>query len=403
MSDYLRTNDDVRVALIGPTFMDCRDTMVEGESGLLAVLPPAALRGGSRATAWNRSLGELFLANGSRAKCFSAEEPDRLRGPQHHRAWCDELAAWKYPDTWDQMMFGLRLGQRPQVVVTTTPKPVPLVKALMKAKSTVLTRGSTYDNITNLAPTMAAQILAKYEGTRLGRQELYAEILEDVEGALWKRDTIEEHRRDTAPTAWRKMVIGLDPADGLDTGDEQGLCRVGLGEADGEVYVLESHGYKLPVLEFLTLAVEMALEHGASITVEKNHGSAYMVEVLDSIMRKRGVRVPYRTVVASQGKLTRAEPVAMLYEQGKVHHVGRFEELEDQMTSFTGLPGDKSPDRLDSLVWACREFTQVGTATDYLSQLVAGQDPDSPPDPLLPQFGQRPNGTSPEVVDQPTV
>lgn len=193
-SDFLRRNERVRMAFVGATFTDFRDTMVEGESGILGVLPPSALRGGSVESAWNRSLGELFLSNGSRIKGFSAEQPERLRGPQHHRVWADELAAWVYPEAWDQMMFGLRLGKRPQAVVTTTPKPTKLVKALLAAPTTHVTTGSTYDNIENLAPTMAAQILAKYEGTRLGRQELYAEMLLDTPGALWTMDVIEDNR-----------------------------------------------------------------------------------------------------------------------------------------------------------------------------------------------------------------
>lgn len=200
-SDFLRRNERVRMAFVGATFTDFRDTMIEGETGVLSVLPPSALKGGAVDTAWNRSLGELFLANGSRIKGFSAEQPERLRGPQHHRVWADELAAWTYPEAWDQLMFGLRLGQNPQAVVTTTPKPTKLVRALLDSPTTIVTRGSTYDNIANLAPTMAAQILAKYEGTRLGRQELYGELLLDTPGALWTMDVIEAARMEFDPDA----------------------------------------------------------------------------------------------------------------------------------------------------------------------------------------------------------
>ncbi|MGZ6376668.1 MAG: terminase large subunit domain-containing protein, partial [Ktedonobacterales bacterium] len=179
---YGLTHPDSRIAIVAPTYADARDTCIEGDSGLLRILPRNALK------TWNRSLGELELTNGTRYKLFSADEPDRLRGPQHHRAWCDELAAWKYTDTWDQLLFGLRLGTHPQIVATTTPRPVKLIRDLVERSDVHVTRGNTFDNAANLAPAALEQLRAKYSGTRLGRQELFAEILGDTPGALWTRD-----------------------------------------------------------------------------------------------------------------------------------------------------------------------------------------------------------------------
>lgn len=253
--------------------------------------------------------------------------------------------------------IGLRLGSHPYVVASTTPKVRHPIRKLIDDPRTKMTTGKTSEAI-HLDPVVRAELYAAYGGPRLARQELDGEMLEDVEGALWKMSVIEALRVDEhEPQFWHRQVIGLDPSDGTDEGDEQGLCRVGISGDDHELYVLESEGYRMPVLDFCLLAFEKAVAHGASLAVEKNHGSAYLVEVLEGAMRKLGVRVPYRTVNASQSKKTRAEPVAMLYEQGKVHHVGHFFKLEDQMITFTGLGNVKSPDRLDACVWACREFT----------------------------------------------
>ena len=201
VSEWAQQGAGQRFALVGQTFGDARDVMVEGESGLLAVLPPSAMRGGSVSTAWNRSLGELFFSNGAKAKVFSSEKPGQLRGPQHHKAWVDEPAKFRdaakgdaLDTTVNNLMLGLRLGHKPQVVVTGTPTRALLVRQLVAKKSTHLTRGSTYDNLDNLAPTFRDEILSAYEGTRIGRQELLGEILDDVEGALWRLEQIEATR-----------------------------------------------------------------------------------------------------------------------------------------------------------------------------------------------------------------
>lgn len=199
---------NLRIAIVGQTFTDGRDTMVEGESGLLSVIDPVELRGGTVETAWNRSLGELFFANGTKAKVFSSEKPGQLRGPQHHKAWVDEPAKFKdaakgdgLDTTFNNLLLGLRLGERPQAVVTGTPTPAKLIRQLVERPSTHTTRGSTYDNLVNLAPTFRDEVLARYEGTRIGRQELLGEILSDVEGALWTLDVIERARASLAVAA----------------------------------------------------------------------------------------------------------------------------------------------------------------------------------------------------------
>lgn len=337
-----------RWAVVAPTFSDCRDTCVEGESGLLAVLPP------DRVKQWNRSLGELTLANGARVKCFSADEPERLRGPQHHGAWCDEPASWRYREAWDQLQFGLRLGTHPRTVVTGTPKPIPLIRDLVKRDDVVVTRGSTFDNRENLAPAMLAELEHRYAGTRLGRQELYAELLEDTPGALWNLSAIDSLRVpdiDEVPDL-REVVVAVDPAvtSGEDA-DETGIVAAGT-DYDGHGHVLEDHSGRYTPEQAMRLVVDTyhALQADA-VVVEANNGGDYLPAMIHSI--DRTVRV--ETVTATRGKALRAQPVAALYEQGRVHHVGMFPDLEDQMTAWT--PDDKtSPDRLDALVWA---FTRL--------------------------------------------
>ena len=347
-----------RWALVAETFADGRDTMVEGESGLLAILPPSSLRGGSVDTAWNRSLGELYLANDAKAKIYSSEKPGQLRGPQHHGAWGDEPAKWRDAHrgdtddtTWANLMLGLRLGADPRCVLTTTPKRVALLAGrkdkpgLLGMDSVEVTRGSTYDDLANLAPTFRAKILARYEGTRLGRQELYAELLEDVEGALWTSGLIEQHRHDDFPDLAR-LVIAVDPAvtAGEDS-DDSGVIVAGRTGAD--CWVLEDHTVHDDPTSVMTLVAGLYRElHADEVIVEANNGGDY----LPALLRAIDPSIPVRTVHASRGKRTRAEPVHGLYEQGRVHHVGNLAQLEDQMTSW--VPGFDSPDRLDALVWA---------------------------------------------------
>lgn len=377
-AEKARRYPGARIALVGQTYADGRDTMVEGESGLLSVLGEHELRGGNRDDAWNRSMGELFLANGSRFKIFSSEKPNRLRGPQHHFAWGDEPATWLDahlgPDegtTYANLELGLRLttdGSEPQVALTGTPKPTRLLTqrdrpplGLLRRRGVVVTRGHTDENLAHLARTFRENVVEPLRGTRLGRQELAAELLEDVPGALWKRAIIEEHRVIAPPHPgdkgeWAQIpVVGVDPADGTDGGAEHAVAVVAKG-LDHDLYVTHSEGFRSTPAEFAREAIHIALKHKGRIVIEKNHGGAWLEEVFRSEMRNMNAMVPMRMVTASQGKRTRAEPVAGLYEQGRVHHVGSFPELEDQQTSFVGTANEVSPDRLDALVWAASEF-----------------------------------------------
>lgn len=346
---YGLSNPGTRVAVVAPTAADARDTCIEGQSGLLSVLPREAVQ------AWNRSLGELILVNGSRFKTFSADEPERLRGPQHHRAWADELAAWRYPEAWDQLLFGLRLGQRPQVVVTTTPKPTEIVKALATASTTRITRGSTFDNAANLAPSALAMLKAKYEGTRLGRQELNAEILGDLPGALWTMATLDTYRLRYRPDDIGRIVVSVDPAvTAEETSDEHGIMVAGLTK-DQRGIVLEDGSIRGTPLEWARKAVTLYRTYAADgIVVETNQGGDMVAQTIRTV----DPNVKIIEVRATRGKHVRAEPIAALYEQGRVQHVGTYPELEAQMTQMTvnGYEGPGSPDRVDALVWALTEL-----------------------------------------------
>ena len=344
-----------RVALVGATTADVRDVIVEGESGVLAVSPP-----------WFRPLYEpskrrLTWPNGAIATTYSADEPERLRGPQHDAAWCDELAAWRYPEAWDMLMFGLRLGADPRAVVTTTPKPTAIMRRLLADPTVAVTRGTTYDNRANLAPAFLAQIVRRYEGTRLGRQELLAELLDDVPGALWTRDQIERHRlgRGMHPDLAR-IVVAIDPAvtSGEDS-DETGIVVAGRDQA-GHGYVLADLSGRFQPTEWARRAIAAYREHKADrIVAEVNNGG----DLVEATVRMVAADVPFRAVRASRGKVVRAEPVAALYEQGRVHHVGGFASLEDQMCAFTAdfdrAAAGYSPDRVDALVWAFTELIVV--------------------------------------------
>lgn len=354
----------MRLGLIAPTAGDARDIMVEGESGLLAVCwagdrtHDGAVLG---RPSYEPSKRRLTWANGAMATLYSAEEPERLRGPQHDRLWCDELAAWKYlRETWDMAMFGLRLGNRPRTCITTTPKPLPLVKEIAKDQRTVVTRGSTFDNASNLAPTFLKAIKDKYEGTRLGRQELNAEILDDLPGALWTRDQIDKGRLRAAPQMQR-IVVAVDPSGTKgesDDGDDIGIVVAGKG-IDGRAYVLADRTCKLSPAGWGKRAVQAFHEYKADrIIAERNFGGA----MVQHVIKTTEATVPYKEVTASRGKVARAEPVAALYEQGRVSHVGSFPELEDQMCQIApeGYAGEGSPDRADALVWALTELMISG-------------------------------------------
>ncbi len=340
-----------RVALVAPTAGDARDVMVEGESGLLAISPP-----------WDRPIYEpskrrLTWPNGAQAALYSAEEPERLRGPQHGAAWLDELAAWKYPETYDMLQFGLRLGDHPRVVVTTTPKPIKLVRQLLRDPHTITTRGSTYDNAANLAPTFMDAMRRRYEGTRLGRQELEAALLDDVPGALWTREMLDAAHVTTFPADLKRVVVALDPATTSgEEADETGIVAVGLGR-DGCGYLLEDATCREPPAVWASIAVNLLHKwRGDRIVAETNQGG----EMVEATIRTVASNVPYTGVHATRGKVRRAEPVAALYEQHRVKHVGSFAALEDQLAGLTPdfdpRAAGYSPDRADALIWAVTEL-----------------------------------------------
>lgn len=334
-----------RIALVGQTPAEVRDTMVEGESGILNISPP-----------WNRpsyepSKRRLTWPNGAIATAYSAENPDLLRGPQHDKAWVDELAKFKYPqETWDNLMFGLRLGDNPQTVITTTPKPIKTLKEIMQYNKVYITRGHTHENKANLAQAFIDTILDKYEGTRIGRQEIYAELLEDNPDALWQRDNIEGLRVTKHPEL-KRIIIAIDPqATNEETSAETGIVAAGLG-ADGQGYILDDLSIKATPDMWGRSAVTGYYKFSADRVIGEVNNGGDMVEYT---IRTVDPNVPFKKVHASRGKQIRAEPVSALYEQGKVHHVGTFPELEDQMCEW--VPGDTSPDRLDALVWALTEL-----------------------------------------------
>ncbi len=339
--------------------------MVEGESGLLSVCwaGDRSINGDMLGRpSYEPSKRRVTWANGAVATLFSAEEPERLRGPQFEAGWADELAAWKYArETWDMFMFGLRLGNNPQTVITTTPKPVPLVREIAKDPSTVVTKGSTFDNVGNLAPKFLKTIREKYEGTRLGRQELEAEILDDLPGALWSRDEIDSHRIKQAPEMTR-VVVAVDPSGtkgAEDSGDSIGIVIAGKG-VDGRAYVLADWSCKLSPDGWGKRAVAAYREFSANLLVaERNFGGAMVEHVIRTVDRN----VAYKEVTASRGKVARAEPIAALYEQGRVSHVGSLSYLEDQMCLIgpEGFIGEGSPDRADALVWALTDLMLTGS------------------------------------------
>ena len=333
-----------RLHLVGRTDADVRETMVEGPSGLLTVSPPHF-----RPTYRSR-LRRLEWPNGALALTYSAEEPDRLRGPQCEAAWCDELASWKYPEAYQNLRFGLRLGTDPRCVITSTPRPTRLLREIIAQSTTVETQSSTYANRVNLAPAFLDQIIADYDGTRLGRQEIYGEVLDDVPGALWHHERLDELRVRKAPDDLEQIVVAVDPAvSSTEEADETGIVVVGRNEL-GEAYVLADLSGHYAPLGWARLVGEAYRRHQANVVVaEVNQGG----ELVRDVLRQIDPALPVKMVHAKRGKYQRAEPAAALYEQGRVHHVGCHPVLEDQMCSFTSDIDRRqgSPDRVDALVW----------------------------------------------------
>lgn len=341
------------VNIIGATRGDAIDVMIKGESGILNIC-----------NRWERPVfknGELHWPNGAVTLVFSAEEPERLRGKQHSNLWCDEVASWRYRDTWDQAMFGLRLGDNPQVVITTTPRPVELIKELVKDKRTIITRGSTYENASNLAVNFITDLMKKYEGTRLGRQELEAELLDKNENALFDLDNIEAHRvkrlnsdNERIDYQFTRIVVAIDPAvTSSEKSDHTGIVVAGKGY-DGHYYIIDDLTMLGKPVEWAKKAINAYHDYEADrIVAETNNGG----DMIEMVLRNVDNNISYKKVTATRGKMVRAEPIANLYEQGKVHHIGMFKELEDQMCNYTGDIREKSPDRFDALVWALTELS----------------------------------------------
>ncbi|HUG62902.1 MAG TPA: terminase family protein [Methylomirabilota bacterium] len=335
-----------RLALVGETLSDAREVMVEGVSGLLAIHPD-----GER-PAWSPSRRRLEWANGAVAQLFSSEDPESLRGPQFDAAWADELAKWRHADaTFDMLQFGLRLGAAPRQVVTTTPRAVPVLRRLIAARGTVVTRARTADNAANLAPTFLTAVVDRYAGTRLGRQELDGELIEDRADALWTRAELEAIRITGRPALARVVVAVDPPATSRRTSDACGIVAAGLdGEGRAVVVADESCRGVRPETWARRAVALYHLEGADRLVAEVNQGGDMVAAVISGI----DPSVAVEPVRATRGKWIRAEPVAALYARGLVRHAGQFHALEDEMADFglDGLSGGRSPDRLDALVWA---------------------------------------------------
>ncbi|RIA37858.1 phage terminase large subunit-like protein [Hephaestia caeni] len=349
VTGFARANKKARIALVGATAEDVRSVMIEGPSGLIAVAAD------DEPVTWRTSAHELRFASGARAFVYSAAAPEKLRGPEHHLAWCDELAKWRYGDAaWDNLMLGMRLGDAPRVLVTTTPRPVPLLRRIMADRATVETLGRTQDN-PHLPASFVAAMEETYGGTRLGRQELGGELIDDVVGALWTRDLIERCRVAATPELVR-VVVGVDPPAGIG-GDACGIVALGLGR-DGHGYVIEDASVAGASPEGWAQAVAAcaARRRADRVIAEANQGGSMVMSVLTAA----DAGLPVRLVHASRGKAARAEPIATLYEAGKMHHADAFTALEDELCGLIAGGGyegpGRSPDRADALVWAASEL-----------------------------------------------
>ena len=352
---YAMKHPNVICAVVAPTFGDLRRVCFGGPSGLLSIIPSDCCDTSFGTNGFASANMEIRLANGSKIVGYAAVSPERLRGPQFHRAWCDELASWQYPEAFDQLMFGLRLGEKPQCLITTTPKPIKILKDLIDRKDVHLTKGNTFENQENLADSALEMMRERYEGTALGRQELYAEILDDVEGALWNNAMIESTRINKEDEReLQQIIVAVDPA--VTTGensDETGIMVVGK-DRNNEYYVLEDLSGRHTADSWGRIVLNAYYEWEADrIIAEVNNGG----DLVEKVIRDKDSNVSYRSVRATRGKMLRAEPIAALYEQKRVHHMGIFADLESQMCSYVGQL-KPSPDRLDALVWGLTELSK---------------------------------------------
>jgi len=348
-----------RIALVGETSADCRDVMIEGESGILNICPP-----------WNKpkyepSKRRLVWKNGAMATTYSGKEPNQLRGPQHDCAWADELAKWQYmEDAWSNLMLGLRGGQDPRVIVTTTPRPLKLIKELVGGKDSVVTGGSTYDNKVNLPATFFETVVASYEGTRLGQQEIYAQILEDNPEALFNRERIHQNRMAQSPSGQKLLsAVALDPAvtsgeSAADTGIIAGFSMM----YNNKKHYFVTHDFTCHAPPLKWTKVGIAAYHRLQLNMiigEVNNGG----DLIKTLIRQIDPSVRFRAVRASRGKALRAEPISALYDQNLVHHIGVFPKLEDEMCTWSSDLNERSPDRLDALVWLLTYLSGKGGAS----------------------------------------
>lgn len=358
-----------RVALVGETIDQVREVMVFGDSGILACSPP------DRRPVWEATRRRLVWPNGAVAQVFSAHDPDSLRGPQFDAAWVDELAKWKKAETtWDMLQFALRLGENPRQVVTTTPQNVPVLKAILKNPSTVVTHAPTEANRAYLAASFLEEVRARYEGSRLARQELDGVLLEDVQGALWTTAMLEGVRAER-PAAFDRVVVAVDPpVTGHAGSDDCGIVVVGAvlrgAPQQWRAWVIEDASVSgaSPAVWAEAVAAVAARHQADRVVAEVNQGG----DLVASVLRQVDPMIPVKAVRATRGKHLRAEPVAALYEQGRVHHMAeaRLAALEDQLCRMTvqGWQGKGSPDRLDALVWAIHEL-MLGHAGDLRPQM----------------------------------
>ena len=357
-----------RIAAVAPTNSDIRRVMVEGESGFLNVCwkDDKTYRGGKLGYPnWSPTNRTLTWENGAKVEFYSAEDPERLRGPQFHAAWADEVAAWRnQQDVWDMLQFTLRLGRKPRVMVTTTPKPTKLMRALIASPQSHITRGSTFDNIDNLAKPFLETIKKEYEGTRLGNQELYAEMLEEADGALWTTEVLDGctvEQKDIPEL--NRIVVSIDPAVTSKTeSDMTGLIVAGI-DVNGIGYVLEDATDRYSPAEWAAKAISLYQEYSADrLVAERNQGGDMVRRTLEA----EDEAVPIRLVHASRGKMARAEPISALYERGKVKHAKGLDELETQMRTWEPLGSMGSPDRLDACVWALTDLMLNGVTNPTL-------------------------------------
>tara|TARA_A100000172_G_scaffold18739_1_gene10360 strand:+ start:1126 stop:2253 length:1128 start_codon:yes stop_codon:yes gene_type:complete len=358
MITYCLKKPNVMCGVVAPTYSDLSKVCFQGESGIISIIDKDLLA----YKGYNKSASEITFHNGSKIIGFPAIEADRIRGQNFHRVWCDEVASWRYRETFDNLMMALRLGENPKCIITTTPRPLPLIKELFERKDVKKITGSTFENEDNLAKSTISMLKDRYENTRLGRQELYAEILEDIEGSLFKRDLIDNARVKQQPQL-SKIVIAVDPAVTSNANsDETGIIVVGRGE-DNHYYILDDRSGTYTPDDWIKKAIGLYYEYEANyITAEVNNGG----DLIERLLRVQDGQIPYRAIRSSKGKMLRAEPVSSLYEQGKVHHVGFFKDLEEQMCQYTGN-SVSSPDRLDALVFGITSLQNSGKAVFRIS------------------------------------